>query len=120
MVRRIATLVLILLAACATPTAVAPTAPPPPTQLVLPTLPPAGATILPSDFGKTRPTLDPTVAAGLPTPLPTAPPAPTPVAAGFDYALRGAFSKELNKIENKTFYSMQWELNDDLSELHGT
>ncbi|MBI4674807.1 MAG: M1 family metallopeptidase [Chloroflexi bacterium] len=120
MVRRIAALVLILLAGCATPTALSPTASPPPTPLVLPTLPPAGATILASDFGKARPTLDPTTAASLPTPLPTDPPPPTPVAAGFDFALRGEFSKELNKIENKTFYSIQWELNDDLSELRGT
>lgn len=80
---------------------------------------PAGATVLSSDHGQARPTIDPTVAASLPTPLPTDPPAPTPVAAGFDYALRPQFSQELNKIENKTYYSMQWDVSDDLSELHG-
>lgn len=120
MVRWTAALILILLAACATPTATLPGASPSPSVLVLPTLPAAGATILPSDIGKARPTLDPTAVASLPTPRPSVPPAPTPIAAGFDYALRGEFANELNKIENKTFYSMQWELNDDLSELRGT
>jgi hypothetical protein len=116
--RQIVALVFVLLAACAAPAPVAPTASPPPSRLALPTMPPAGATVLSSDFGKTRPTIDPTVAARLPTPLPTDPPAPTPVAAGFDYALRSQFSQELNKIENKTYYSIQWDVSDDLTEIH--
>ena len=119
MIRRIAVLAICLLAACGVQAAPTPTTAPPPTRLILPTLAPAGATVLPSDFGQARPTLDPTEAASLPSPQPTAPPAPTPVAAGFSYALRPQFENELNKIENKTYYSMQWELSDDLSQLRG-
>lgn len=119
MFRQIALLIFFLLGACASPTAATPTAPAAPSRIALPTLPPAGATILPSDFGKARPTLNPTAAASLPSPTPTDPPAPTPVAAGFNYALRPQFSDDYNKIENKTFYSMEWTLNDDLSQLRG-
>ncbi len=120
MLRRIAVLVFILASACAPQSTPTPTAPPPPTRLALPTLAPAGATVLPSDFGQARPTLDPTAAASQPTSKPTDPPIPTPIAAGFNYALRPQFADELNKIENKTFYSMEWDFNNDLSEMHGT
>jgi hypothetical protein len=120
MFRRIVAFVFILLAACGTPASLTPTASPPPTRIVLPTLPPAGATLLPSDLGKPAPTLDATAVASLPTPRPTDAPPPTPVAAAFDYALRRQFKQDLNKIVNKTFYSMEWTLNDDLSELQGT
>lgn len=119
MLRQIAALGLVLVAACAAPAPVTPAVSPTAPRAALPTMAPAGATVLSSDYGQARPTLDPTAAALLPTPMPTDPPPPTPVAAGFDYALRSQFSKDLNKIANKTYYSMQWDVSDDLSELHG-
>lgn len=122
MLRRIALVGIFLLAglgACAAPGASPPTAAPPPTPISLPTLAPVGPTILSSDRGK----MGPTVAAPEPGAVPTtAIPTdePTPDTSGLDVALRPQFARDFNLAFNKTVYTMNWELNHDLSELQGS
>lgn len=119
MFRRIAVLILLALAACSAPAATAPTVTPPATGVALPTLGPVGATILPSDRGASAPAFGATQEAAPATAVPTQPPPVTPVAAGFDFALRPQFIKDMNLVQNKTFYTIDLELNDDLTQVQG-
>lgn len=122
MLRQIVILLLLALSAsaCAAPTPLPPTVTPTPSPAPLATMAPAGATVLPSDFGQARPTLDPNAASASPAPLPTAAPAVTPLAApSMDAALRPQFSKDLDKLENETRYVIQWDVSDDLAEIQG-
>lgn len=126
MLRRIVVLLFLALSACAAPAAPSPAGTPPPTVPALPSQPPVGATVLASDRGQTpgapNAATEPSAQASpLITAVPvTSVPASTPIAAGFDFALRPEFARDLNHILFKTVYTMNWELNDDLSELHGT
>jgi hypothetical protein len=120
MFRRIAILCFLVLAACSVSGTPAPNVTPPPTTIVLPTLPPAGPTILASDLGKAPPTLDPSQEAVVATATPTVPPPVTPAAVGFDFALRPQFAQDLNLVENKSVYTMKWVFNDDLTAIQGT
>ncbi len=120
MFRRTLILFLLVIASCAAPSASAPTVTPLPTQLVLPTLPPVGATILPSDRGNARPTLAASDEAQAATPSPTNIPIPTPSASGFEYALRPQFAGDLDREVNETIYTMNWDFNADLSEIKAT
>lgn len=118
---RIFTCLLIVLAACAAPAVSPPRAAPNPTTVSMPTLPPVGPTILSSDLGTSGPA---SVATQLP-PTPTVPnstevPPSTQAASGFNAALRAQFADELDLSTNKTIYAMKWDLNDDVSQLHGT
>ncbi len=115
MLRQLAVLFILCVSACAAPTPLAPTIAPTASPAPLPTMAPAGATVLPSDFGKTRPTLDANAA---PT-LPTAAPATTPATVGADAALRPQFSQDLERLQNETRYFIQWDVSDDLGEIHG-
>src|SRR5262245_17584762 len=119
MIRRILVLFLFTLGACAAPAATPDAVTPPPTSPVLPTLAPVGATILPSDRSGPLPTLNATEEALAPTVAPTSAPIPTPAAVGFDYAMRPQFLKDFNRVENKTLYTIDWDLNEDLSEIKG-
>lgn len=107
--------------ACGAPAAALPTKAPPPTPLLLPTLPPAGATLLPSDLGQSRST--PASSDQIPNATPplqvTTEPLATPVAAGFEHALRPQFADDLNLVKNETVYTIDWEINDDLSQIQG-
>lgn len=118
MFRRLALVLLITLAACAAPAAPLPSVTPPPTVPVLPTLPPVAPTILASDLGKAPTTQARNQPAAAPTPTP-APPA-TPATVDFDFALRPQFAADLKRTTNKTVYTMNWNFNDDLSEMQGT
>src|SRR5581483_6678523 len=79
MIRRIAIVLFILLTACGVPALSTPTAAPRPTTINLPTQPPVAPTILPSDFGKLRPSTTPVQQGQAPTSVPpttsTIPPA---------------------------------------------
>lgn len=138
MIRRfaiVATIVtLVLLAACAAPTATAPTVTPVPPSVPVVTLPPVGVTVLPSDLGNPPGR----IATSTPTPAsvttpdsasqPQTPPAadtsPTQLASSgivsYDAALRQQSRGDLNLVNYKTLYQMKWELNADVSQLHGT
>lgn len=122
MLRRIAFLILLVLMSCAAPAAPSPTVAPPPTQVVLPEQPAVGATVLNSDIAKTRAPQQATKTSEPSASVPRATDAPlqTPAAVGFDYALRPQFKQDLNVPNNKTVYTMRWELNDDLTALKGT
>lgn len=122
MLRRIAFLFLLVLMSCAAPAAPLPTVAPPPTQVVLPDMPAVGATVLNSDIAKTRSpqqattTSEPSASA----PVATSAPVQTPAAVGFDFSLRPQFKQDLNIPNNKTVYTIRWELNDDMTALKGT
>src|SRR5689334_15989881 len=100
MFRRIVVLLFLVLAACGSPALTAPTATAQPAALSLPTQPPVGATILPSDLGKPGATAAPQgpqsptdVANVQATAAPTDGPPSTPAAVGFDFALRPQFAQ---------------------------
>lgn len=118
MLRRIVALGLILLAACGAPASATPAASPPPSRVALPTMAPAGATVLASDYGKTSPPRALTTPS-LTVPSPTAPAASTPRATDWSVALRPQFRAELDKIKGLARYEMQWDLSADASELRG-
>lgn len=127
MLRRIVLICLLALAGCAGAAVPSPTAVPPPTVLALPSQPPIGATLLPSDLGGTRIASPQTTESSAQTPVapaqttPGTPlPIPTPSAVSFDFSLRPQFKADLNTPLNKTVYTMSWDLNDDLSQLTGT
>lgn len=107
--------ILLLLAACAAPSALpTPSGVPRPTIASRPTLPPIEPTILPSDLGKRAPTPSaPPSAESTPDSFSTA-------SVTFDAALRPQFRNDLNLVSNLTVYRMRWMFNDDLSELSGT
>lgn len=119
MLRRFALLIFLALAACSGSATVTPTAAPRATTIALPTLAPVGPTILASDRGKSSPAQITTPGAPDATPEPTEPPVPTPVAVGFDYALRPQFAQDMNLVQNKTFYTINWDFNDDASKITG-
>lgn len=122
MFRRIVILVLVasaMLAACAAPAAPPPPTVPATTVIVLPTLEPVGPTILPSDLGRTLPTPNLAQDAVIATPAPTALPPVTPVAVGFDFALRPQYLQDFKLVENKSVYTIKWVFNDDLTEIQG-
>lgn len=119
MLRLFFVLFLVALAACAAPTTPAPTVPPPPTTVALPTLPPVGPTILVSDLGKGHPTPDLAQQTLAPTPIQTTVPLATPAAVGFDFAVRPQSLPDFNRVTNKSVYSIEWVFNEDLSELQG-
>src|SRR5262245_26422373 len=116
--RRLFALCLLGLMACAAPAAPSPTAPPRPTELSLPTQAPVGPTILPSDLGA-NPTANP-ASSNVPPATATSAPPPTPAAVGFDFALRPEFKQDMTATQNKTVYTINWKLNEDLSQLQGT
>lgn len=118
--RRFVLILAALLAACSAPAASSPTPKPSPTLLNLSTLPAVGPTVLRSDVNLRTPTANAAQPAATPAPTATLPAPPTPAAVGFDYALREQFRQNLNTVENKSVYTMKWELNDDLSELRGS
>lgn len=140
MVRRLVLVLFFVLVSCAAPSAAGPSVTPRPTVIELPTMAPVGATILPSDRsgtispgdgGTVTPgaTISPTVSAATRAATSQSPdnggatpaPALTPSAArDFTYALRPEFAGDLKLVVNPTIYTMNWELNDDLSELKGS
>ncbi|MCC7163951.1 MAG: M1 family metallopeptidase [Anaerolineae bacterium] len=107
------------LGGCGAPASVAPTTAPPPTTIVLPTLPPVGPTLLSSDYGQSRATRVPSQDGQPQTPVPSVAPSATPSASGFEYALRSRFADELDLVNNETVYTINWEINDDLSQIQG-
>lgn len=120
MLRRIVLLFFVILAGCGVSAVPSPTAVPQPTVIALPSQPPIGATLLPSDLGGTRVPVTPSPVPDAPSTPATAAPVPTPAVVSFDFALRPQFKQDLNIPLNKTVYSMSWDLNDDLSQLTGS
>lgn len=131
--RRILLILLIVLGAsaalggCAVPAAPLPTASPAPTIPNLPTLAPVGPTILRSDINTPRATPNATEQAAVPTVPPQGSPPPasstlqaTPSAEDFAFALRPQFAQDLSRIANESVYTLNWTLNDDLSEIQGS
>ncbi len=132
MIRRIAIVLFILLTACGVPALSTPTAAPRPTTINLPTQPPVAPTILPSDFGKLRPSTTPVQQGPAPTSVPpttvvpqAAPSTPIPQsalpsAAQYAVALRPPFQNDINLISGMTLYEMKWDVSPDASALNGT
>lgn len=107
------------LAACGGSSTPLPTTAPEPTTVLLPTLPPAGPTLLPSDLGQSRAPVAPSREGPIGTPAPTNEPIPTPSNADFDDALRDEYADDMDLVTNKTVYTIDWELNEDLSQIRG-